>query len=183
MALKNFPYKSLSPLLRKYMDDNECSYTEYLFRFLRKAIKRGFLKKHELLLICNWKSPRTIQKIKANPASKIERLTFLAFQSTDELFIIEKLVKLEGVSIAMASAILMFMNPRKYPVIEIRVWEVLLELKLVEGSSSGKNLNKSNWLVYLEIIRQTAKEKKTTSRKIEKAIFLAHKIHQDGSLY
>ena len=83
----------------------------------------------------------------------------------------------------MASAILMFINPNKYPVIDIRVWQVLYELKLVNGNDSGKSLTTNDWLIFLEIIRKKAKEYNITARKVEKAIFLSHKIYQDGNLY
>ena len=183
MALKKFPYRTVDQIVKKYSDGCEDSYTNHLLKKIKFAKRRGYLRKDEFILICNWKSARTIKKVLANSEKSIERGTMLAISSTDETKIISTLIKLNGVSIAMASAILMFINPKKYPVIDIRVWEVLYELEIVKENKAGKSLSKNNWLTFLEIIRTKAKEYKISARQVEKAIFLSHKIYQDGNLY
>ena len=159
MPLKNFPFKTIEQIVKKYSNDCEDSYTDYLLKKIRLAKRRGYLNKEELVLISNWKSPRTIKKILSNSKKSIEQKTKFAIVSEDELKIITQLTELNGVSIAMASAILMFLNPKKYPVIDIRVWEVLYELRIVKENKAGKNLSKSNWLDYLDIVRAKAKKK------------------------
>ena len=183
MALKKIPYQSIDVILKKHLDDNESSYTAYLLNKIRAARKKGYLTKEEFILICNWKSPRSLQLVKQNTSNKIKSITKSVITSKDEGFVIKQLIKLKGVSIAMASALLMFLNPKKYPVIDIRVWQVLYELNLVTSNTSGKSLSINNWITYLDIIKEKAKEYNTTARKIEKAIFLAHQIYQDGNLY
>lgn len=173
----------MKSLLNRFMDNNECSHTNYLFGYLEYAKKRMWLKKAELLAICNWKSPRSLHHIDENKEVDVRGITFKAFDTKDEMDKIKILTTLKGVSIPMASAILMFMSPSKYPVIDIRVWEILLELRLVDGNRTGKSLNKNNWIDYLGVVRKYARENRVTARKIERAIFLAHKVHQEGLLY
>jgi len=183
MLLKKFPYTSLKTLLTDNLSKEEDLHTRNLIKTLKAAKKRGWLNKQELIEICYWKSPRAIRHIESNHSQTIKRLTRLAFKSRIESKKIEELINLKGVSIPMASAILMLTNPRKYGVIDIRVWEVIHKIGLVNTNSKGINFTVKEWQELLTIFWHYSKSFKVSVRDIERTIFIVHKNHQEGTLY
>ena len=83
----------------------------------------------------------------------------------------------------MASAILMLLQPRRYGVIDIRVWQLLYAMGAVTKKSSGVGFNFNNWYQFLMIIRYFAKKLGVGARDIERSLFLAHREFQKGPLY
>ena len=67
----------------------------------------------------------------------------------------------------MASAILMLLNPKRYGVIDIRVWQLLHKVGAVKKNYMGVNFAFQNWYQYLMIIRYFAKKFSTSARLIE----------------
>ena len=58
----------------------------------------------------------------------------------------------------MASAILMFLDPKRYGVIDIRVWQLMHKVGAVTKNYRGTNFTFQNWYQYLMIIRYFAKK-------------------------
>ena len=87
----------------------------------------------------------------------------LAFGTRSERIKLEALTALHGVSIPMASAILTLTNPRRYGVIDIRVWQLLFDLKSVRTKPRGVGFNFNNWYHYLMKLRYHASELKSYS--------------------
>jgi hypothetical protein len=83
----------------------------------------------------------------------------------------------------MASSILMLTNPKRYGVIDIRVWEVMFHIGTTHANPKGVNFNFKQWHSYLIILRHFADKLKVKARDIERTLFLVHKQHQDGQLY
>jgi len=77
----------------------------------------------------------------------------------------------------------MLLNPKRYGVIDIRVWQILYKLGTVTTNSKGVAFSFNNWYQYLKIIRYFAKSLRTTPREIDRALFGAHKEFQRGPLY
>jgi hypothetical protein len=96
---------------------------------------------------------------------------------------LEGLLALRGVSVPMASAILMLLDPRRYGVIDIRVWQLLHKLGAVSKKPKGVGFNFKNWRQFLMIIRHFAKKLRVTARDVERTLFIAHKRYQRGRLY
>jgi hypothetical protein len=134
-------------------------------------------------VVGRWKSPRTIRYIEANSAATIKSLSAKAFNTRSERARIMFLTELSGVAIPMASAILMLTNPTRYPVIDIRVWQVLYVLRSVTKNAKGVGFDFNNWYQYLCIIRYYAKKFKVRARDIERTLFIAHQKYQIGRLY
>ncbi len=105
------------------------------------------------------------------------------FKSKDECNIIKELIKLKGVGIPMASAILMLTNPKSYGVIDIRVWEILFHMKTVNENEKAKNFTINQWISYIDQIRNLSKKFKVSARDIERTIFNVHIMFQEGNLY
>lgn len=183
MPLNKLPYKTLTPLIKKNLNHTEDEETLDLIKTIKAAKIRGYLVKSELIQICKWKSPRAIHLILSNSNYKINSITKAAFATKSEKIKIDLLTELKGVSIPMASSILMLVNPNRYGVIDIRVWELLYSIGTMKTNSKGVNFNFTEWYRYLVIIRHFAKKHKTSARHIERTLFKVHKKYQIGNLY
>jgi hypothetical protein len=183
MALRQLPYAAAEPLVRKNLSLKEWPDTALLMRQLRPARARGYLLLSELEAVCIWKSPRAIHHIRSNSAGRIRRATRRAFSSDIERVRFDALTSLNGVSVPMASAILMLLDPKRYGVIDIRVWELLYKLGTVTNNKAGVGFSFGNWYQYLMVIRHFAKKLDCKARDVERTLFLVHKEYQDGLLY
>jgi hypothetical protein len=183
LALKRLPYKNLESLIGRHLSRKEYPETEEFARELSSARKRGYLKKKEMEEICKWKSPRAIWLIRKNTPLGIRTATRQAFAARNEKLKIELLTGLKGVSIPMASAILTFINPKRYGVIDIRVWQLLYKMKSVEKKASGVGFNFENWYQFHKIIRHYAKIYNVKARDIERTLFNVHVLYQKDNLY
>lgn len=154
-----------------------------LTKQLRRAKVRGYLTKRELEAVCRWKSARAIRHIQSNSALEIREATRRALSTRSERDRLAALRELRGVSVPMASAILMLLSPERYGVIDIRVWKLLHRLGTVTKSPSGVGFSFNNWYQFLMILRHFAKLHDVNARDIERTLFLVHKQFQSGPLY
>ena len=183
MPLQKIPYNKLEPLIKKYLDTEENDATNRLIVELRSAKRRGYLLKPELVKICGWKSPRALQLIMSNSETSVNKFTREAFATRSEKRKIELLTRLNGVSVPMASSILTLLNPRRYGVIDIRVWELLYTMGIMTSNSKAVNFKFNEWYEYLVIIRHFANEFNLKARDIERTLFNVHQGYQQGNLY
>ena len=183
MPLKKLPYLRLEPLIQRHLSTCEEPSAVALTRELRSARGRGYLTKRELEAICYWKSARAIRYVQANSPAQVRNATKRAFSTRSERARLEALCTLSGVSVPMASAILTLLNPRRYGVIDIRVWQLLHSLGTVAKARSGVGFSFSNWYQFLMIIRHFAKRHKVKARDIERTLFMVHQKFQKGRLY
>jgi hypothetical protein len=183
MALRDVPYKKLEPLIRDHLSVEEDEATAELIKRLRPARQRGYLTPEELAEICKWKSARAIQHIRANTPDQIRVATSTALKTRSERLRLEALLTLRGVSVPMASAILMLLDPKRYGVIDIRVWQLMYKLGAVTKNYGGTNFSFQNWYQFLMIVRYFARRLGVSARLIELTLFYAHKEYQKGTLY
>lgn len=182
MALKTLPYRRVAPLVRDYLSPEDQDTAGLICR-LRSARDRGYLRRSELEAVCRWKSPRALPLILSNSPYQIRRATSRALQTKSEHRRLEALCALRGVSVPMASAILMLLDPKRYGVIDIRVWQLLHSIGAVTKKLKGVGFNFANWYQYLMIIRHFARMLGVRARDVEWALFLAHRDYQKGKLY
>ena len=83
---------------------------------------------------------------------------------------------MKELKIPTASAILMFLNPKKYPIIDTRVWQVLWDFGIVRMNKPGKGFTLKNWEIYLKIISGYIKTHKKSARHIEKVLYSLHTL-------
>jgi len=183
MPLRKVPYTGIGILIKKNLDIQEHEGTKQLISELRLAKKRGYLVKPELVKICKWKSPRAIHLITSNSEMSIKKLTSEAFITRSEKRKIELLTTLKGVSLPMASSILTLLNPKRYGVMDIRVWEILYQIGTTTSNSRGIHFKFEEWHRYLIIIRHFAKKFNVSARDIERTLFRVHQEYQEGNLY
>ncbi len=183
MPLRPIPYERLQPLVRDHLCTEEDEETAELLRRLRAARARGYLTAQELEVICYWKSPRAIRQVRANSPAEVRTATRRALRTRSERRRLEALTSLKGVSVPMASAVLMLLDPKRYGVIDIRVWQLLHALGAVRKNPGGTGLTFGNWYDFLMIIRHFARKLRVKARDIEKTLFSVHKEYQQGRLY
>ena len=183
MPLRPMPYRDLGVLLRGRLSSSEDEKTLLLIGRLRLARRRGYLTPGELEAVCRWKSPRAILHIRANSPWSIRSATRKALATRNERQRLEALRSLRGVSVPMASAILTLLDPRRYGVIDIRVWQLLYRLGTVTQNPSGVGFTFNNWYRFLVIVRYFSRTLKVDARDIERTLFAVHREFQKGRLY
>lgn len=165
------------------IQDSEDKKTIELFKQFKSLNKQDGLTKEQLLQILLWKSPRPLRHYEANSEKDIKEITTLAFATKNDSLKIHILTALTGVNYPAASAILMFYNRTKYPVLDIRVWRQLYVAKLVDTNPRGQNFTLKQCEKYFQVIRQLATELNLTARQVEKRLFDHDKKNQVGNLY
>ena len=183
MALKKLPFKNLKSLIGTHLSTDEDLPTQTAINKLLPAKQRGYLDKKDLVLICRWKSPRAIRHIERNSEETIREITKAAFKSRSERKKLDLLTQLNGVSIPMASSILMLTNPQRYGVIDIRVWQLLYQMGSVKKNSAGVGFDFKQWYRFLALIRYFAGKYNVKARDIERTLFYVHTLYQEGLLY
>jgi hypothetical protein len=146
-----------------------------IFELGRIIFKRGWLNKDEFLAICLWKSRRPKRLYDLNSSTEIITKIKLCLKEKDELKKIQCLTELKGVRIPTASAILCVTNPASYPIIDERCIQSLNHLGQIDWTTITEN----NWLEYLKIVRNLAKDNNKTAREIEKGLFAYNRIQLD----
>ena len=183
MPLKKLPYERLSALIGIHLSTKEDAETQELIHDLASVRRRGYLTKPELLRVCRWKSARAIHQIRRNSEESVRRITRGAFRTRSERKRLEMLTSLRGVQVPMASAILMLTNPRRYGVIDIRVWQLLFKMGAVTTNKRGAGFNFKNWYRYIVLLRSYAGKYGVHVRDIERTLFRVHARYQKGKLY
>ena len=183
MTIRKTKYKTLRDLLAHELVTEEDPNAADLIKSLRHVKRDKLLTKPELIQICRWKSPRAIRHIETNCAATVRSLTQKAFSTRGEQKRIEFLTALRGVSLPMASAILTLIDPKRYGVIDIRVWQLLFSIKSVRKNPRGVGFNFKNWYNYLCKLRYHANELGVSARTVERTLFYYHRQIQQGILY
>jgi hypothetical protein len=174
---------SVRALLRANLSQDDDSRTLDLIQRLRPASKRKYLTKSELEAVCRWKSARAIRLVQSNTHHRIRAATSAAFAARNESSRVEALLSLRGVSIPMASAVLMLTSPQRYGVIDIRVWKLLHEEKVVSDNPRGNKFTSLQWCTFLGHIRTLAVEFGVSVRAIERTLFEVDQARREGQLY
>jgi len=183
VSLKKLPYRRLQHLIGIHISKREDPATQNVMDQLSSAMERGYLTKPELVTVCRWKSSRAMKHIRSNRERTIKEITKAAFATRSERKKLALLTMLNGVSIPMASSILTLTNPRRYGVIDIRVWQLLYTMGTVTTNPDGVGFDSQHWFRYLTIIRSFARRYKVGARDIERTLFNVHVLYQKGTLY
>jgi len=170
-------------LLARELGRPEDPDTARLIRALVRARRRGWLTRGEFLAACRWKSARAVRLHRANRTSRIRAVTRAAFRTSSEPRRMALLTELAGVSAPTASAILTLTGPRRYGVLDIRVWQLLYRLAAVHRNPAGRSFTLDHWLEFLGLLRREARRYRVTARALEIALFRCHRRLQTGRLY
>lgn len=177
------PDLTLEALVRDRLERDEDPGTAALIERLRQSRKRGYLTAGELIAVCRWKSPRSNALVRSNSHHRIRRATERVIGTADERERLDALLSLQGISVPSASAVLTMLEPERYGVIDIRVWQLLHVLGAVRGNARGSGFTFDQWLQFLRVIRELASRLEVPARTVERTLFAAHRDHQVGTLY
>jgi hypothetical protein len=177
------PYRTLAGLLARELDTAEEPGTRALIRGVRIARRRGRLGRAEFLAMCRWKSPRAMRQYARNSAAAVRGALARTLRARSERVRVEALTALRGVSVPVASAILTLLDPRRYGVLDIRVWQLLYAMKAVGWKPSGRGFTARDWEHYLLALRREAGRLGVSVRAVEYSLFRCHRRLQRGRLY
>ncbi len=122
--------------------------------------------------IATWKTPRQKRNYEKNPAGLISEVTEIAFQKgRDERVKIGVLTILEGVQYPVASTILHFAFPDRYPILDFRaVWSL--------GMEKPSPYTFDFWWAFVEKMRWESRRLGLTIRELDKALWAYSKENQ-----
>jgi hypothetical protein len=137
---------------------------------LARRRRRGasYLTRAELVWLGDWKSPRIRPQIARNTPAGVRGVTAAAFLTGDEARRVRLLCGLAGVGIAVASVLLHFADPRRYPVYDIRVQAALRRL----GIRARFPPTPEGWTRYLRCLRTLAGRYRISLRTLDKSLWL-----------
>jgi hypothetical protein len=128
------------------------------------ARARGHYTKPELLLVCEWKTPRSKSLVARNAPALVKSTTRAAFATEDESERMAALLSLRGVQAPTASVLLHFAFPERYPIIDWRALESL-------GQPRRSAYTIGYWLAYLDACRDLAARAGVGMRVLDKALW------------
>lgn len=134
----------------------------------RRRRGRLSLTRAELVWLGEWKTPRIRPRIARNTAAGVRGVTAAAFLVRDEARRLRLLLGLPGVGLAVASVILHFAEPARYPVWDVRVRAALRRLR-IHGRFPP---TPASWLAYARCLRRLARRWRVSLRTLDKALWL-----------
>src|SRR5262245_7897851 len=126
-----------------------------------------YLTREELRWIGEWKSPRIRPQIARNTESGVRRVTSAAFLARGDGTRLEVPLGLRGVGVAVASVILHFGYPARYPIYDVRVRGALRRI----GVQRRFPPSGAAWAEYAAVLRQLAARHRVSLRTLDKALW------------
>jgi hypothetical protein len=133
----------------------------------RRARGRLFLTRAELVWLGEWKSPRIRPQIARNTDAGVRGVTEAAFLAGDEAVRLRLLLALPGVGTAVASVVLHFAAPARYPIYDVRVRAALSRL----GDRARYPPSPAGWVAYAARLRDLARGHRVSLRTLDKALW------------
>jgi hypothetical protein len=139
-----------------------------------KFRKNKVLSCKELAAVVEWKfaddperKTRALELVARNEEGKVARISsqVLCLPQGDDIYRVNCLTTLEGISPVLASVILAFFDPKRYGIFDLRVWRPLL------GNASAGLYTPQNYIRLLEAMRKTAAKHNLDVRVIDKALY------------
>jgi len=157
-----FPTSEISVLARRYVDGRERGAL-----IAGRAIAGGDCTQARLRIIYVWKTRNMrgmVRLLDKNTDEEIADALRLAVSAKTERGAMASLMGLEGVNVAVASAVMTAIRPRRYTVIDFRALHSL-------GVENRNGLSLGFYLEYLEFCRSLAKEQGVTLRELDRALW------------
>lgn len=137
---------------------------------LRRRRRHGalYLTLTELACLGEWKTPRIRRQIARNTPAGVRGLTEAALLARDQGRRLRLLCGLSGVGVAVASVVLHFAEPRRYPVYDVRVRAALRRL----GVRTSFPPTPAGWVAYVGCLGLLARRWRVSLRTLDKALWL-----------
>jgi hypothetical protein len=140
-----------------------------LKRRLARRRHRGtlYLTRAELCWVGEWKSPRIRPQIARNTEAGVRGVTAAAFLASSDPARLQVLLGLRGVGVAVASVMLHFAEPNRYPIYDVRVRAALRRL----GVRRRFPPTAAGWTAYAAALRGLAARYRVSLRTLDKALW------------
>jgi hypothetical protein len=140
-----------------------------LKRRLARRRVRGplYLTGAELRWVGEWKTPRIRPQIARNTEAGVRGVTAAAFLASGDATRLQVLLGLRGVGVAVASVVLHFAEPRRYPIYDVRVRGALRRL----GVRRRFPPTAAAWADYAALLRGLAARHRVSLRTLDKALW------------
>ena len=154
--------------------------------WLRAQFREGrpHLDKGHFVEIAKWKSPRPVRHYESNDSALVRDVTALAFAVPREHLRLRVLTLLDGVGVPVASTILHFAFPDKYPIMDIRAVTTLTRLGLWTSPDPAQpgftGFSVEHWQAYTDLMRDYAKRLGVTVRELDKALWKSDEARTRG---
>jgi hypothetical protein len=133
----------------------------------RRAHGEAYLDRADLVVVGEWKTARIRARIARNTDEAVRALTAIALGTGDEARRFRLLQGLSGVGPAVASVILHFADPGRYPVYDVRVRAALRRLGVRERFPPTP----AGWAAYVRRLRALARRHRVSLRTLDKALW------------
>jgi hypothetical protein len=130
-----------------------------------RAARSGAYSYEDFLTVVRWKSARAVPRAERNAPDAVEHATRAAFASTDEVTRVTHLLTLDGVGVPVASALLHFAFPERYPILDFRALHTLGDPKRRTQYSPAL------WADYVQRCQDLAREAGVSIRDLDKALW------------
>ena len=140
-----------------------------LLKWLDSLGDARHLDKAYFVKLCMWKSPRQKRRYKSNAPMLVEKVTRLAYDLDEEILKLHVLMALEGVGVPVASTILYFLHPDRFPIFDVRARSSLASVG--RWTRRKDDQSPAAWLDYVSIMRKLAARHRVSLRLLDKALF------------
>lgn len=155
-----------------YIEDDEEEYKKIIDNVTSELSQKESVSKDTFIRILNWKAPRVKGIVKLNKFSDYEkgiRECFLKFKENGKLAVLDELY---GIGVPVASTILHFMYPNRFPIMDFRTIAVLH----YAGYIKSKAKDQRRYIPFRDAILTIRKDTSFNLRQIDRALFSFHKI-------
>jgi hypothetical protein len=163
---------------KKYVEQDDDEYNNILSEISKNVAETGTLSKDTLVRIINWKAARAKGYVNWKNFEKYAKAFSVAL-SAQENQKISIMDDLPGVGIPVASTIMHFVYPQKFPIVDFRTAETLKELGYLDKTKSTHHFRDtmSGYESFRQAILGIAENCPERSlREIDRALFVYHKV-------
>ncbi len=131
LAKRTFPFgdcaetRRLAEVYWDLITPNEAAEERRFEHEFDEARKRGYLSKDLFVRVGRWKSVRQTPNYESNLEESVRAASADAFAAADDVTALAAMTRLRGVALRTASAILQWMRPTQFPILDVRVVSAL----------------------------------------------------------
>jgi hypothetical protein len=134
-----------------------------------------FVDRRHFVDLAVWKTPRPRRYYEQNSSAFVRKVTEAAFRVGDGRLRLHTLMALHGVGVPVASTILHFVFPDRYPIMDVRVVAALRKAELWQRDDA-RSFTTAGWLEYIQLMRGLAKKLAVELRDLDKALWAFDKF-------
>lgn len=141
---------------------------EQIERRFQTIRERGHMAAEDLRHVARWKYPgkALLNHVKQNTPTEVAEITRASFSATTRRLQIGALLALHGVSWRMASVILHFAFPDRYPILDERVMRAV-------GAPNAYSFDR--WVEYTDLFREASRRLGVSMRVLDRALWTLDK--------